>query len=528
MNLSSIKIKIILPIVGVGSVLCFLLAFYSPNQARKLGNEILHNDAEFTANLLAENLALGMQTLDLDGGATLEQTLGLLNRDDDKSAIADAWIYNDMKELVMGLNDKSETDFEFNLTEKLEFEESDEILRVIGPMFDSDDNMLGYVVIDYSKQFLNDQASSNSINALLISFLAISATIIIGIILGRHVSRRINEVTDVIQDLAKGAGDLTKRLNTGSKDEIGVLAGWFNTFMDKLHDIIAQVANNAEELSIASNKVSSLAEELSAGVKEQTNQTSQVSIAIEEMTGTIVETSKNTGNAANKAKEASEHSQKGSRLANDTSQGMEEIVTSSEQSARNIISLSDKAAAIGEIIKVIDDIADQTNLLALNAAIEAARAGEQGRGFAVVADEVRKLADRTTKATGEVADTIKGIQTDVASSNEQMVEAGEKVDKGKELVNQTNNSLNEIYSTVETVQEIMGQVATAAEQQSAAAEQISKIIENTERISQESEVSTEQAASAAEELNRQTEELRNLVGGFKLRQDKSKNPVNSI
>ena len=346
--------------------------------------------------------------------------------------------------------------------------------------------------------------------------------------MGRHVANRISKVTYAIQDLAKGAGDLTRRLETGSKDELGILAVWFNTFMDRLHAIISLVASNTEELSIASGKVSSSAEELSAGAREQTNQTMQVSQAIEEMAKTIIETSKNTGEAASKAQEASDQSQKGSKLADDASQGMEEIVYSAKISTHNINSLSEKANAIGEIIKVIDDIADQTNLLALNAAIEAARAGEQGRGFAVVADEVRKLADRTTKATKEIAETIKGIQEDVSSASAQMIESGEKVDKGKELVRQTNDSLNEIYAAIETVQEMMGQVAAASEQQSVAAGQISGIIENTERISRESEIGTEQAASVAEQLSRQTEELRKLVGGFKLHEGEAKKPTNAI
>jgi len=354
---------------------------------------------------------------------------------------------------------------------------------------------------------------------ILLSIAVLTLLIIIGLalLIAGQITKPIIKVVNMIKDIAQGEGDLTKRLEADSKDEIGDLAKWFNTFMDKLHDIIYQVALNTEQLSSAANEISSSAEQLSTGSKEQTNQTAQVATAVEEMTATIVETSKNTGEAAEKAKEAATQSQEGGRLAEDTSRGMEEIVESSNTTAHNIEGLAEKATAIGEIIKVIDDIADQTNLLALNAAIEAARAGEQGRGFAVVADEVRKLAERTTKATKEVAETIKGIQADVSTANSQINDSRKIVDSGKDLVQKTNASLTQIFASIESVQEMMRQIATASEEQSAAAEQISKSIENVNRISKESATGTEQAASAAEQLNRQSAELKALVGGFKLR-----------
>jgi methyl-accepting chemotaxis protein len=375
--------------------------------------------------------------------------------------------------------------------------------------------------IEKLRQNAANTASSSIITNLVIAILAILLGSILAIIITRSITKPLNMVVSRIKDIAQGEGDLTKRLEVTTKDEIGDLATWFNAFVDKLHDIIAQVSYNTEQLASAANEISSSAEELSAGAKEQTNQTAQVSAAVEEMTVTIMEVSKNTGEAAERAKGVALKAQEGSRLADDTSQGMSEIVTSANVTAKNVEGLAKKATAIGEIIKVIDDIADQTNLLALNAAIEAARAGEQGRGFAVVADEVRKLAERTTKATKEVAETIKGIQSDVSSANSQMTDSHKYVVKGKELVEKTNGSLTEIFSAIETVQEMMRQLATSSQQQSAAAEEISKSIENVNRITKESAAGTEQAASASEQLNRQAEELRKLVGGFKLRRKES-------
>jgi len=360
-----------------------------------------------------------------------------------------------------------------------------------------------------------DQAqSSATFTLILVSVIGFLAGIGLGTVISRSIKSAISRMVDGINRLAQK--DLTFKVDIDAKDEIGLMALELNKAVGQLHETLTIVSTNTEQLASAATEVSSSSEQLSAGSKEQTNQTAQVSTAIEEMTATIVETSKNTAEAADRSKQAATKSQEGSRLADDTSRGMEEIVQASSQTLDNIKNLAEKATAIGEIIKVIDDIADQTNLLALNAAIEAARAGEQGRGFAVVADEVRKLAERTTKATKEVADTIKGIQTDVSIANNQMEESGATVDKGKQLVVQTTASLNEIFAAIESVQEMMRQIATASEEQSAAAEQISKSVENVDRISKESSTGAEQAATAAEQLNRQTEELRKLVGEFRL------------
>ena len=187
-----------------------------------------------------------------------------------------------------------------------------------------------------------------------------------------------------------------------------------------------------------------------------------------------------------------------------------------QQSSQNIHKLAESAEQIGEIIAVIDDIADQTNLLALNAAIEAARAGEQGRGFAVVADEVRKLAERTGKATGEITEMIKGIQNGTEEAVASMDEGNTEVNSGRELADKAGDSLAAVVRSSQEVMNMIMQIATATEEQSAAAEQISKNIEMVSTATRESATGAEQAASAATQLSHNAEGLQAIVAQFKI------------
>ncbi len=373
---------------------------------------------------------------------------------------------------------------------------------------------------------------------------------LIGWIIARRISKPITRVVELSNQMnaefhdfvgvvdAVASNDLTRqvrqseiqRIGSYSSDEVGALvkavedtisakdqiATSLNRMTTNLKLMIRELSENAEQLVSAATEISSSAEQMSKGAGQQAGQIGQISSAVEEMTVTIVESSRNASDASDNAKSASENATKGGQIVGDTIKGMQRIAEVVRISSESIGKLAKSADQIGEIISVIDDIADQTNLLALNAAIEAARAGEQGRGFAVVADEVRKLAERTGKATGEITDMIKGIQGETSDAVHSMESGITEVDSGRQLADKAGSSLSEIVTMSERVMDMVRQIATATEEQSAAAEQISRNIEHISSVTKETATGAEQSASAAEELNRQAEGMKSMVARFKI------------
>lgn len=326
----------------------------------------------------------------------------------------------------------------------------------------------------------------------------------------------IEESAKVLSIMANG--DFTKKITGDYKGDYQIIKNNVNYVIDSLTQALNEVSSSAAAVASSSTEISSSSEEMAAGAQEQTQQAAEVAGSVEEMTKTILESTKNASAAAETSKKSSENALRGVNKVEETKKGIDKIVSAAEKTSLIITSLARKTDQIGEITQVIDDIADQTNLLALNAAIEAARAGEQGRGFAVVADEVRKLAERTTKATKEIADTIKAIQREAQEADKSMVESNTAVKEGLKLTEDVAAALRDILSGADKVSNIVDQVAAASEQQSSAAEHISRNIEGITSVTQQSAAGIQQIARTAEDLSRLTVNLQNLVGKFKIGQ----------
>jgi len=327
-----------------------------------------------------------------------------------------------------------------------------------------------------------------------------------------------DSVNRILGEMGKfSQGDLTVSLRSEkADDDIAHLCEGFNKSVANIRDMILQVGEAVQATASASAQISSSTEEMAAGAQEQRVQSAEVAGAVEQMSKTIIETTQNAGLAAQKSDNAGKIAQNGGSVVKSTIEGMNRIAEVVKSSAEIVKELGKNSNQIGEIIQVINDIADQTNLLALNAAIEAARAGEQGRGFAVVADEVRKLAERTTKATKEIAEMIKTIQKDTSGAVVSIEQGTKEVETGRDLAHKAGESLKEIIHSSTEVVDVINQVAAANEQQTRAAEQISKNIEGINNVTHETAIGISQVAQAAEDLNRLTENLQELINRFRI------------
>ncbi|MFN9929730.1 MAG: methyl-accepting chemotaxis protein [bacterium] len=310
--------------------------------------------------------------------------------------------------------------------------------------------------------------------------------------------------------------DLSQRLDESETDELSDMGRFFNQFVSRVQTLIQEVASTTRNVAAASTEIAASAEQMSTGMKSQQEQTQQVSAAIEEMSASVVEVAKKSADASQFAENSGKDAHDGGEVVQQTVVEMKGIAQQVNESAGAVSSLGKKSEQIGQIIGVINDIADQTNLLALNAAIEAARAGEHGRGFAVVADEVRKLAERTQKATEEVAQSIREIQAETTTAVSKMQAGTTKVTAGVELAASAGSALSKITASSQNLRAMVQSIAAAAEEQSAASGEIAKNVERINAVTRESTQGATQSASAASQLSAQAETLQQLVGKFKI------------
>jgi methyl-accepting chemotaxis protein len=350
----------------------------------------------------------------------------------------------------------------------------------------------------------------------IVAVLCAAAVAGFGVVLQRGIVGGLGGMIERVKDIAEGEGDLTKRIEINSQDELGELAHWFNTFLDKLQDVISQVAATAERVASASEEISSSASLQAQGAETQKDQAAQVATAMQEMSSTVLQVSESSNKAAEASGTAAETARRGGLIVQESLGKMRAIASAVSTAAKKVEELGKSSDQIGHIAGVIDDIADQTNLLALNAAIEAARAGEQGRGFAVVADEVRKLAERTATATKEIAQMIKSIQDDTKITVIAMQGGTRQAGDGVTFTGQAGDALKEIIHMSEQVGEMITHIASAATEQSSASEAVNTNMEQIANLARESAEGAKQSAQACQDLSGLALDLQKMVGTFKV------------
>ncbi len=349
------------------------------------------------------------------------------------------------------------------------------------------------------------------IGLVLVIFLAFTAYLI-----ARSITRNIKNVSANLQEIAKGDGDLTQRLQASSKDEVGQLVDYFNTFMDKLQTMIQELTGYSSHVGTAAEELTNIAQQSREGIESQRAEAEQVATASNEMSATIVEVARNAEQAAGAATAAHDAADNGNSIVTTTISLINQLASDVGEGSTAVNQLREDSDSIGGVLDVIRGIAEQTNLLALNAAIEAARAGEQGRGFAVVADEVRTLASRTQDSTKEIQSMIEKLQSSSGQASEIMSRSQTTSEKGVTEAARAGEALTEITESVSVINNMNEQIASAAEEQSVVAAEIDQNIIN---ISQSADANAEnigQLADAGSSLNNVAIQMQELVGQFKV------------
>ncbi|WLH20368.1 methyl-accepting chemotaxis protein [Pseudomonas simiae] len=343
---------------------------------------------------------------------------------------------------------------------------------------------------------------------------------VVGLILvwlmARSVTRPILGVAHMLEDIASGEGDLTRRLAYDKQDELGQLAGWFNRFLDKLQPIIAEVKRSVQDARGTADQSAAIATQTSAGMEQQYRQVDQVATASHEMSATAQDVARSAAQAAQAARDADQATRDGLTVIEHTTHNIGALASDMSTAMTQVEGLAANSEKIGSVLEVIRGIAEQTNLLALNAAIEAARAGEAGRGFAVVADEVRNLAQRTQESVEETRLVIEHLQNGTEAVVGSMGNSYRQAQGSVEQVGQAVTALRQIGDAVTVISDMNLQIASAAEEQSAVAEEINNNVATIRDVTESLSEQANESARVSQALNSLANQQQGLMDQFRV------------
>ena len=374
---------------------------------------------------------------------------------------------------------------------------------------------LGVLEVAMDRSHYADALADMRNTALIVAGIAIALGLLVAALVARGIVRPIRVAVDAMRDIAAGEGDLTRRLEERGRNEVAELGQAFNQFAEKVRRLVSEVAGSTSQVAAAAEEMSAITDEFNRDVAQQRHEIEQVATAMNEMTATVQDVARNAAQAAASAQAADREAQQGQQVVHETVSSIESVSVEVEHTASAIQRLEADSQSISAVLEVIRGVAEQTNLLALNAAIEAARAGEQGRGFAVVADEVRTLASRTQQSTLEIQQVIEQLQSGARNAAEVMHRGRAQVDSSVLQAQQAGSSLTSITSAVASISDMNTQIASAAEQQSAVSDEISQNVVNINQVADRVTEAAGQTAQASSQLAHLAAGLQSLVGQFK-------------
>ncbi|EOD80475.1 Methyl-accepting chemotaxis protein I [Grimontia indica] len=373
-----------------------------------------------------------------------------------------------------------------------------------------------FVVAEVPTDEVYDELTSTAQQIILLSVLVCALIAIAAVFLASTITRPISDLAKVFRDIGEGEGDLRQRLEVKGNDEIGQLAQGFNGFVSKIHQVVGDVAATSQSLNNSASVVAEQAQMTQNQSQSQRDRTMLVVTAINEMGATVNEIAANAAHAADSANNAANETATGQSVVMSAQDNIQQLATDMNNMAEVIRKLAGNTQQIGGILDVIRGVSEQTNLLALNAAIEAARAGEQGRGFAVVADEVRSLASRTAESTNEIQTMIDDLQKEAQFAVEAMENSQQLTFQGADASQNASSALMQINEQIVLISDINTQVATATEEQSTVVADINRNIEDINETTQQTADTAENMARASDELRELSHTLDELVKRFKL------------
>jgi methyl-accepting chemotaxis protein len=360
------------------------------------------------------------------------------------------------------------------------------------------------------------QRDADTLGMGLVGLLVAGLGLLVVWFVGFGIARPLKQMVAMLDDIAQGEGDLTRRLATDRVDELGSIAKGFNTFLGKLQAMISQVVSSVEKVSDSSEHTADIAIRTNQGVQRQQAEIEQVATAVHQMTATAQDVARNATHAAEAARHADQAANQGKQIVQHSADSITALASEISRAVTVVQSLAKDSENINAILVAIRGIAEQTNLLALNAAIEAARAGEQGRGFAVVADEVRNLAQKTQQATEEIQKMIQQLQGRTKEVVMVMEDSQQKTDISVQQASEAAKALEAITQAVAVINDMNTQIASAAEEQSAVAEDINRNVTNIGQVANEVASGADEASQASAELTKLAEQQRRLINQFKV------------